>query len=112
MKKKILNILINPFIISLVISLIIIFLLPPIFDKYKIEEIDHRFSGGELFFYEDLDNDNFSEEIRFLISKENSLGIIVHTKGKVIDQWKFPGSIAGDSFYIIGDYDRNGFKEI
>jgi hypothetical protein len=112
MKKKIINILINPFIISLVISLIIIILLPPIFDKYKIEEIDHSINISQIYFYEDLDNDNFSEEVRFLLGKENSIGVIVSTKGKVIDQWKFPGTIAGGSFYIIGDYDRNGLKEI
>ena len=74
--------------------------------------IESRVMGEEKIFYDDLDNDNFSEVIRFLPHTGNKVGVIVHSKGKIIDQWNFCGNLPYFDFSLINDYDKNGFKEI
>ncbi|MCK4663591.1 MAG: histidine kinase [Bacteroidales bacterium] len=113
MKTKLINILTNPFFLALVISSVIIYFLPPVFDKYKVKLIEKsKNHGGSIIDYQDLDYDSFSEKILFVPNYPNKASVLVHTKNKIVDQWNFTGKL----FYLIQhkfiDYDANNFKEV
>ena len=58
------NIVISPFIIALPIGLVIILLLPPIFEKYTIKLDKSIYAKDQQHYFHDLDHDNHSELIR------------------------------------------------
>ncbi|MFH1321006.1 MAG: hypothetical protein ABII90_10185 [Bacteroidota bacterium] len=63
--NKLINILLSPLFFALAISLIIIFFLPKVFDKYKVEVVS-RFKEPDQahrIYYHDLDNDGKSEKM-------------------------------------------------
>jgi len=117
MSNKLLNIIISPFFIALILATIFIILLPPIFNKYKIEIDSSNLVSGKndfLGYFSDLDNDGLSELIQFKINKVgNGAFTIRDYKLKTIDQWNLPGkSIIGGRSFIVGDWDNNKLKEI
>lgn len=112
MKNRIIYILVNPFVISFIISIVIILLLPPIFDKYQMKIIEQDFLHKYRIYYDDLNGDGISEEIRFMPEFGNKVGIQLFEKGKLIDQWNISGKIGSSIFFIVGDYDQNKLKEI
>ena len=92
MIKRGLNILIHPATLSLLIGCIIIYLLPPVFNKYQVRINEtKKIHEPEIFSYYDLDSDGFSEEILYYGPPDNYPSFIVKNKGKIIDQWNFKG---------------------
>lgn len=113
MSNRIFLLFTNPFILSLVLSLILIVSLPPFFDKYNIDEINKSKSySSTLINYCDLNDDGFSEEISILNSFENRVGIIVREKNAVLDQWGFDGTLLRPENPIYCDINGDGLKEI
>jgi len=108
----------NPFVLSLLFAIIVILLLPPVFTKYVIFEVskDRTPLKGPYTYYYDLDKDGYSDKIEVHTGTDNNVGIIVYTKGGVIDQWNFRGEIKKvDPFNIrvfFGDINNNGIDEI
>ncbi len=112
MKNKLLFILTSPLLISLILSLALLLLLPPMFPKYKADLIKKVKSSKTSFDeYCDLNNDGYSEKIHLSKSYINRTSIIVYTKGAVIDQWNFKGVFNMQNLFY-GDYNNNGMKEI
>jgi len=114
MKNKLLSILLHPIFIAVVISLVIIYFLPDYFTKYKIELVNQElFNRDHRVYFEDLNNDNISEEI---ICYQNSLGnagFEIHSpNGELIDQWNFPNKHSNFNNLWFYDVNNNGFKEI
>jgi len=98
MKDKIISILLNPFVISSIISIIIISFLPEYFPKYEIKYIkDGVFHKERIAYFFDLDGDNISEQI---ICGESSNGNayfqVFDLNGSIIDQWNFYGKFPSD----------------
>ena len=69
--NRILIILINPFVISIPIALLIIFFLPPLFNKYKIELVKQNKCGVDQNYFHDIDHDSYSEYFCLGYEKEN-----------------------------------------
>ena len=113
MLKRGLNILIHPLTLSLLIGCIIIFLLPPVFDRYKVKRVKHitDYSKRVTAFY-DFDNDSLSEEIWLFEFTKNTPAVIIKTKGKYIDQWNFDGDFLNGQFFMYGDYNNDSLDEI
>ncbi len=109
-------ILINPYILALVASLIIILLLPMDFPKYKIEIIDNQVHQSNNFrIFDDLDNNGYSDEINLANNFIGSTGLSVRfNPHNIIEQWNFQGSniFVSKENLIIGDFDNNLIKEI
>ncbi len=66
------NLIINPFIIAFVITIVIIAFLPPMFNKYKIEIIEHSKHPNAQIYYHDLNNNGFDEWIYFFYNQNNN----------------------------------------
>lgn len=113
---RILNILINPFFLSLIFSSVIIYLLPPVFDKYTLEiksKARSSFVPGSRYYFYDLDNDGYSEQI--IISNHLNKHAMVYLRnheGKTIDQWNFEHELATARNNYWDDYDGSGLKKI
>lgn len=118
---KIKNIVFKSWFLSLIISVPIIILLPPIFNKYEVITIEKGSvpSSIEHFrcFHFDLDNNGYSEQIRSFYSSDKKHAIqIFKNDGGIIDQWNFDGMPPinhkkGDRL-VTGDYDKDGLSEI
>lgn len=112
MKNKLLYILTSPLFISLILSLALLLILPPMFPKYKADLIKKLKSNKtQLDEYCDLNNDGYSEKIHLSKSYINRTSIIVYTKGAVIDQWNFKGVFNMENLFY-GDFNNDGLKEI
>ena len=70
---KIGNILIHPAFLALVITLLIIWILPPVFNKYEAELLEKHYSDADFpprYFYHDFDHDGNSEMVRQGLNRE------------------------------------------
>ncbi|VAX21187.1 hypothetical protein MNBD_IGNAVI01-2423 [hydrothermal vent metagenome] len=113
MTNKIFLLFTNPFILSLVLSVILILSLPPFFDKYNIDEVKKiKTNESALINYCDLNSDGFSEEITIISSFKNRVGIIVREQNAVLNQWGFDGVLLRPENPIYCDINGDGLKEI
>ena len=95
-------------IVSVVISLIIIFFTP----KYTARLASVSNANDAYNYYEDLNNDGNSEKISLITRYNDRLGILILTQGKIIDQWNVRGTWAQYTAPFIADIDHDDSKEI
>lgn len=57
------NIITNPFILALIITVITFVFTYSLFDKYNVELVKHNVLGNEQLYYHDFDHDTYSESI-------------------------------------------------
>ncbi|MBC8320451.1 MAG: histidine kinase [Bacteroidetes bacterium] len=120
MIPKIKNIVFKTWFLALIISIPVIVLLPPIFNKYQVRTIEE----GRLplidhfrYFHFDLDHDGYSEQVRSYYDNIEEIHTVrvFRPDGGIIDQWNFDGhppyNIDSD-ILVIGDYDKDGLSEI
>ena len=119
MKKKLLGILLNHYVISIFISVIITFsilnLSANIFSKYILKLEDEEYFGiNYRNYFVDLDGNNLSERIYCRTSiGQNASFIIYDDYGNLVDQWNIKENTASSlNPYGFYDTDNNGFKEI
>ena len=118
MKQKLLQLLLNPYIIAGLIALLVIYLFPDYFSKYKIEL--HRKeikSANELIYYCDLDGNGKMEQISALSTADgisNNASYTVHrSNGDIVDQFNFDKPFCTDNKIMwFKDANKNGYKEI
>ena len=124
--KKRSNILFNPLFVALPFSLIIILLLPDLFDKYKTKLVYSRFRYNTKAYFNDLDNDGYSEMIYLFYNmnhnpsekNKNSPAIQIDTdcsaiySQQTIDQFNFSNKWFKKGNLYFFDFDSNGYKEI
>lgn len=96
--------------------MIIIFFLPSIFSKYKIEKVKQGNTQfqGEIINYSDLDADGNSDKIISFLSRQgfHCLQLYDH-EGGLIDQWNLEGVLPGEKDRLItGDFDNDGLKDV
>ena len=98
--------------LAIIPAVIIIFFLPAIGTKYKLQ-VEQAGRGEVNHVYTDIDSDSISEAFYmgkgtpyfYIVVQNNDLG--------VYDQWNFKDSIDYDlSDYFFGNYDNDRFKEI
>ncbi len=114
--KRILTILLNPFLLSLWVALIVLIVFPIRIEKYRIsikEQGDHL--SDQIIWYNDLDNDGNSEKIALFHNSLCSAGLTVSNINGVLDQWNFQGRfnfVQHNGMLITGDRDGDSLKEI
>jgi hypothetical protein len=117
-EKKILFIAFHPIFISLLVSILIIFLFVPKPTKYIIHLDDEYYHANcPAFFYDDLDGNGYSDEIRVedYDSVNGVASLFVHLNPSLyLNEWDFKGaySFTCPGFIQTGDFDNNGKKEI
>ena len=108
------------------IAIIIILVLPPIFDKYQTRQVYKKYEYGSKVYYHDLNNDSFSEYIRLHYAGNKTPSDNIYNAPAIqIDTAclaeKLPVTIGQFNFtkpwfqiqkLYFGDFDNDGFKEI
>ena len=111
-RKPILRIILQPITLSLVIGLIIILLLPPLFNKYNAKLIYTTKSNlQEINLYHDFKNSGNSNKI-VLFNDPIQPHVIVWENGRVIDQWDHQGEYAKGDFFFFADYNHDSLDEL
>jgi len=115
-KRLIYSFIIHPAVWAIPMALFVFWLLPPVFDKYTIDEISEtRVNSGNQICYFDIDNDGLSEEI---ILGNNEFGCFVKytdVKGRSVQmnlKSKFDEENSNNDKILTGDYDNNGMDEV
>lgn len=105
-----------PYLIAAILTTVIVYLLPPIFEEYKLiltqlDEVDKK-EGFQI--YNDLDGDGYSEQIVAFSNISHKAAIKVSSNsGNVITQWNINGVRPSYIYcFDVYDIDQNGFKEI
>jgi len=120
------KILLNPFFIALPISILVILLLPPFFDKYHAEVVSKEYYWESKVYYHDLNGDSFSEKIRLHYnmnsapgdSNYNAPAIQIDSDcsadklAKTFEQYNFDKSWFKSQKVYFDDFDHDGLKEI
>lgn len=110
---KLTNLLTHPIFLSLVITIVLVFYLPPIFNKYNVDISNERWKKErQQFYYGDFDNDGISERIETGQLKQDNCYLMVEKGSRIIDQWNFPGKIMWTDKAILCKYKKGGPKVI
>jgi hypothetical protein len=118
MSVRLRDILLNPAFLSLLIGVGIVCLLPDIFQKYKVEEVNHRemvFGSWSSIVSSDLDGDGFSEFLKFQYNQNDEPSFVTYSKECLsVGQFNVQGRmIDGLPFwYFVGDYNSDGGMEV
>ena len=112
MKEHLVRLLIHPFFIGGVITLLIFLLVNPEIQRYKVSDLERtRFLGFQKLYFADLDGDGNSEEINV----ENAPGIfklMVYSQEKLINQYNLASYPIADQFMLTEDCTGDGLKDI
>jgi hypothetical protein len=118
MRDRLNSILLNPFFLSLIIGFAIICVLPDIFQKYKVEEVNHRemvFGSWSSIVPSDLDGDGYSEFLKFQYNQNEEPSFVVYSKDCLsMRQYNVPGRVIEglSPWYFVGDYNQDGAVEV
>lgn len=108
------ELLLHPALLALPVALLLVMLVPDIFEKYRITQLSEEVLGpDDRIEYHDLDNDGNSEW--FFTGKNDSAAsfVTVFNSAGVIDQWNMQGRFSNShERCIVGDADNDGFFEI
>jgi hypothetical protein len=114
-RYKGLAVLFSPFLISLLVTILLVILFFPSQSKYKVLVDSIQKFKPHLITYDDLNGDNTSDLITITddIPGRIALVIIEYPSGRV-NQWNFEGTLITptNDYIITGDYDNNHKKEI
>jgi hypothetical protein len=111
--NRVLKLLLHPFFIGLVITVGLLLLTPPWFNKFRIKEISRDFlTGKDFYYYEDLNNDGYSEKI--LIDRNNPfvMKFILFSNNKIVSNCNLNQMATGGEYLYFGNFDENDNKEL
>ncbi|MFZ4707459.1 MAG: sensor histidine kinase [Bacteroidales bacterium] len=107
--------LLNPFVISLLATALLVLLLFPTVPKYKLSVTKTlKFSKGPEV-YEDLIGDGTSDRITIKDDTTGCFSVVIYENPSgQMNQWNFEGKLLSNSndCLIIGDFDKNHKKEL
>lgn len=109
------TILLSPFVISLLASVVLILLFFPTVSKYQISIYQTFKIETELQAYDDLTGDRISDKITFRMDTAGFYSVIVYQNPSgLMNQWNFEGKLLSmtNDFLITGDYDNDSQKEL
>ena len=108
-------VLLSPFVISLLVTVLLIMLFFPAVSKYKISINKIQKFLPSLTTYEDLNGDGAGDLISIKIDTPRHFALVVYEypSGQV-NQWNFDGKLltTSNDYLITGDFDHNLKKEI
>ena len=111
--QKFLKILTHPLFIGLLITLAVVYFMPPVFNRYRIQTIENEYiHGNEISYYEDLDGDQFSEKIRFDLSNRHLIKILLYNGSGTVSQNNLNYQAASGQFFYFGDFNNDRQKEL
>lgn len=114
-RKRTLSLLTNPFILAAIPSVALIFILPVLHQRYRLDlESSTQVKEGYFHSYCDLDGDGNSERI-VAIDEDNASGITISRDNRVLNQWNVKGSFSFSNrktLYIPADCNNDGVKEV
>jgi hypothetical protein len=111
-KSKITSLLIHPLFLSLLLWIVLVLLITPTFNKYRIKLIKKEFTATKTsYFYFDLDSDGISEKVSFDLNDTLQTKIIVSKKDKVLDQYDIRFQPQDISTIYTGDYNKDRYLE-
>lgn len=114
--KKLLNFLLNPFVLPILPTIILILFLPFNYDRYVLEvEHSKKLASNQFEWYDDLTLDGNSERIIMNDSGNYTWVAIYDNQGALYNQWNLSGNVDfmnRQVFSISGDYDDCGQKEL
>lgn len=118
--NRTINILINPFVVSLPIALVVIFLLPSFFNKYKLELVNQKKCKEDLNYYHDIDHDSLSEYFYLGYEKENHTfpclkcwtELSINGDKKLIDQYNSKKNWIPNHNLLFGDFNNDNIDEV
>ncbi len=112
-RDRVLIVFSNPYLLSLFITIGIIFSLPPIFSKYTAKIISKEKDIIDQFtYYAELGNNGFSNKVDIEISNNDRVGLRVYKANRIVDQWNFDGKLIPTYGQFWNDIDGDGFKEL
>ena len=112
-KNTILKIITDPFLLSFVLAIIVIFFLPDIFQKYKAEITSKDYvSKDRTIYYADFNNDGNDEKIEFRQVDKNIFSLTVFENEKVVEQWNFEGTFLITSNVVVSNVKYDDQKSI
>ncbi|MBI2428113.1 MAG: hypothetical protein HYV29_04840, partial [Ignavibacteriales bacterium] len=112
-RNTLLKVVTNPFLLSFIFTFVVIFSLPPIFNKYDATIVHgDRDARNKQIYFSDLDGDGTSERISIEQVYPNLIGIIVSKNDRILDQWNFTGKLLAMRPPLWGDIDGDGLNEI
>jgi hypothetical protein len=109
------TILLSPFVVSFLASVLLIILFFPAVSKYKISIYQSYKIETELQVYDDLTGDRISDRITFRMDTAGFYSVIVYQNPSgLMNQWNFEGKLltGSNDFMITGDFDNNKQKEL
>ncbi|MBI4645654.1 MAG: SpoIIE family protein phosphatase [Bacteroidia bacterium] len=108
------NIFVINIIISFAITVLLIILLPPLFNKYEIKKCSLKTTGEDCIIkYVDLDSDGYCEMLSYAHYGTKQAFIHIHDQNeKIIGVWNLLGDYIKNSDLMYGDFNNNGYKEI
>lgn len=109
------SILLSPFVISLLASVLLILLFFPSVSKYKISIYQTYKIETELQAFDDLSGDGISDKITFRLDTAGFYSVIVYQNPSgLMNQWNFEGKLLtrSNDYLITGDFDNNNQKEL
>ena len=114
--KKLLSLLTHPLFLSILLTAVIAwFFLPPV-NKYNLRITEQVTQKDNLFeYYDDLDGNGYSDKLVFHSYADQFSGVTVHFNPRLyLAEWDFRGlfNFMINSYFLTGDYDGNGQKEI
>ena len=113
MLKRIQELTTHPAVLAVPFSIVIILLLPPVFQKYVLNNISSGFElAHKIVSYCDLNSDGISEKIIYNTPEDINPFFTVYSENKIIDQWNFKGRFLPAQNYRYCDIDDDGLKEI
>lgn len=114
--KPVVSVILNSYLLSLWVTLLVIFLFPVNIEKYRAIPVDKgEYIQDQVVRYDDLDFDGESEKIAVFHNSLGGAGLTVSNTHGVLDQYNFYGRydfVQRAGTIITGDRDGNGIKEI
>ena len=114
-KNRFLKFFSSPFILAIPLSVLILLLIPPIFNKYEMSIESNQFldkNTNYRRYYVDINDDGLSERLDVYHYRGFSTSVVFfNNKASTIDQANIPGYYLESSKLLTADYDNNGIKE-
>ena len=118
--NRIFNFFLNPFVISIPVVFLIIWVLPNIFNKYDVQFVRSVNPKTNKLYYHDLNHNFYSEFIYLGYEKENNTypcikcwtDVTITGEKKLLDQYNFSNKWVPNHDLIIGDYNNDNSDEL
>jgi len=114
--RRFLYVALNPYLLTLWVTILIFIVFPLEIQKYSAKVIDSgTFLADEEIRFDDIDQDGSSERILTCLNTLGTAGLTLSSPDGFIRQWTFKGNfdfVQHTGTIITGDRDGNGMKEI